>query len=332
MTAPAKEGTHGWSAAAAEKVPEKKKTGDVIWMNGKLIAWADATVHVSTHALHYGSSVFEGMRSYDTPKGPCLFRAKEHVRRFIDSGRVYRMQMLGFDELLEACKLVVRENGFKDAYLRPLAWRGAGPLGVNGSKLPIETMIMAMQWGSYLGEDALENGVDVGISSWNRPGPNTIPQGAKAGGNYLSGQLIAMEAERLGYAEGIALDVEGTVSEGSGENVFVIRDGVIVTPPASSSILPGITRDAIITLAKEHGYEVRQERIPREALYMADEIFFTGTAAEVTPIRSVDRIQIGIGKRGPITAVLQKAFFDTVRGQREDRHGWLTSIADRSVS
>ena len=240
--------------------------------------------------------------------------------------------MLGFDELLEACKLVVRENGFKDAYLRPLAWRGAGPLGVNGSKLPIETMIMAMQWGSYLGEDALENGVDVGISSWNRPGPNTIPQGAKAGGNYLSGQLIAMEAERLGYAEGIALDVEGTVSEGSGENVFVIRDGVIVTPPASSSILPGITRDAIITLAKEHGYEVRQERIPREALYMADEIFFTGTAAEVTPIRSVDRIQIGIGKRGPITAVLQKAFFDTVRGQREDRHGWLTSIADRSVS
>ena len=267
-------------------------------MNGKLVPWESATVHVSTHALHYGSSVFEGMRCYDTPKGPCLFRAKEHMRRFIDSGRVYRMQMLGLEELIEACKLVVRENGFRDAYLRPLAFRGAGPLGVNGSKIGIDTLIMAMQWGTYLGAGALENGVDVGISSWNRPGPNTIPQGAKAGGNYLSGQLIAMEAERLGYHEGIALDVDGTVSEGSGENIFVIRDGVIVTPPAASSILPGITRDTLITLAKEHRYEVRQERIPREALYMADEIFFTGTAAEVTPVRSVDRIQVGIGEAG----------------------------------
>jgi len=327
MTAPAKDSAkHGWSAAAAEqKAPEKKQPA-VIWFNGKLVPWESATVHVSTHALHYGSSVFEGMRCYDTPKGPALFRATEHMRRFIDSGRVYRMQMLGLEELIEACKLVVRENGFRDAYLRPLAFRGAGPLGVNGSKIGIDTIIMAMQWGTYLGAGALENGVDVGISSWNRPGPNTIPQGAKAGGNYLSGQLIAMEAERLGYHEGIALDVDGTVSEGSGENVFVIRDGVIVTPPASSSILPGITRDALITLAKEHGYEVRQERIPREALYMADEIFFTGTAAEVTPVRSVDRIQVGAGKRGPITAVLQKAFFDTVKGVREDRYGWLTGV------
>jgi branched-chain amino acid aminotransferase len=330
MTAPAKDqkdqAEHGWSAAKAEKAPEKKKTADVIWMNGKLVPWSEATVHVSAHALHYGSSVFEGMRAYDTPKGPALFRAKEHMRRFIDSGRVYRMQMLGLEELIEACKLVVRENGFRDAYLRPLAFRGAGPLGVNGSKIAIDTIIMAMQWGSYLGEGALEAGVDVGISSWNRPGPNTIPQGAKAGGNYLSGQLIAMEAERLGYHEGIALEVEGTVSEGSGENIFVIRDGVIVTPPAASSILPGITRDTLITLAKEHGYEVRQERIPREALYMADEIFFTGTAAEVTPVRSVDRIQVGAGKRGPITEKLQKAFFDTVRGVREDRYGWLTGV------
>jgi branched-chain amino acid aminotransferase len=330
MTAPPREpaaaqrpeaGTHGGRSSTA-----LRKTPDVLWMNGKLIPWESATVHVSTHALHYGSSVFEGMRCYDTPRGPALFRAKEHMRRFIDSGRVYRMVLPELDELIEACKLVVRENGFKDAYLRPLAWRGAGPLGVNGSKLPIETMIMAMQWGSYLGEGALESGVDVGISSWNRPGPNTIPQGAKAGGNYLSGQLIAMEAERLGYAEGIALDVEGTVSEGSGENVFVIRDGVIVTPPAASSILPGITRDAVIVLAREHGYEVRQERIPREFLYMADEMFFTGTAAEVTPVRSVDRIQVGSGKRGPITTVLQKAFFDTVKGVREDRYGWLTGI------
>ncbi len=326
MTAPAKdEAKHGWSAAKAEKAPEKKQPA-VIWFNGKLVPWESATVHVSTHALHYGSSVFEGMRCYDTPKGPCLFRAKEHMRRFIDSGRVYRMQMLGLEELIEACKVTVRENGFRDAYLRPLAFRGAGPLGVNGSKIGIDTIIMAMQWGTYLGAGALENGVDVGISSWNRPGPNTIPQGAKAGGNYLSGQLIAMEAERLGYHEGIALDVDGTVSEGSGENIFVIRDGVIVTPPAASSILPGSTRDPLITLAKEHGYEVRQERIVRELLYMADEIFFTGTAAEVTPVRSVDRIQIGAGKRGPITAVLQQAFFDTVKGVREDRYGWLTGI------
>jgi branched-chain amino acid aminotransferase len=329
MTAPAKDSKaeHGWSAAKAEQVPEKKKTPDVMWFNGKLVPWASATVHVSTHALHYGSSVFEGMRCYDTPKGPCLFRAQEHVRRFIDSGRVYRMVLPPAEEVLEACKLVVRENGFRDAYLRPLAFRGAGPLGVNGSKLPIDTIVMAMQWGTYLGEGALENGVDAGVSSWNRPGPNTIPQGAKAGGNYLSGQLIAMEAERLGYHEGIALDVDGTVSEGSGENIFVIRDGVIVTPPAASSILPGITRDTLIVLAKEHGYEVRQERILREMLYMADEIFFTGTAAEVTPVRSVDRIQVGAGKRGPITERLQKAFFDAVRGAGEDRYGWLTTIA-----
>jgi branched-chain amino acid aminotransferase len=330
MTAPAKETTTSGrpaAAAAGHGVPVgAKKTPETIWMNGKLVPWASATVHVSTHALHYGSSVFEGMRCYDTPKGPCLFRAKEHIRRFIDSGRVYRMVLPPQEELIEACKLVVRENGFKDAYLRPLAWRGAGPLGVNGSKLPIETMIMAMPWGAYLGEGALENGVDVGISTWNRPGPNTLPQGAKAGGNYLSGQLIVMEAERLGYSEGIALDVDGTVSEGSGENIFVIRDGIIVTPPAASSILPGITRDTIVTLAKEHGYEVRQERIPREFLYMADEIFFTGTAAEVTPIRSVDRITVGAGKRGPITTVLQKAFFDAVRGVGEDRYGWLTGI------
>ena len=315
MTAPAKDtAKHGWSAAAAEQKAPEKKNPAVIWSNGKLIPWESATVHVSTHALHYGSSVFEGMRCYDTPKGPALFRATEHMRRFIDSGRVYRMQMLGLEELIEACKLTVRENSFRDAYLRPLAFRGAGPLGVNGSKIGIDTIIMAMQWGTYLGAGALENGVDVGISSWNRPGPNTIPQGAKAGGNYLSGQLIAMEAERLGYHEGIALDVEGTVSEGSGENIFVIRDGVIVTPPSASSILPGITRDTLITLAKEAGYEVRQERIVREALYMADEIFFTGTAAEVTPVRSVDRIQVGAGKRGPVTEKLQKMFFDSVKG------------------
>jgi branched-chain amino acid aminotransferase len=335
MTAPAKESARpvGSSAAGpatglapASETKAEKKHPALLWFNGKLVPWESANVHVMTHALHYGSSVFEGMRCYNTPRGPALFRAKEHMRRFIDSGRVYRMVLPGLDELIEASKLVVRENGLKDAYLRPLAWRGAGPLGVNGSKLPIEIMIAAMPWGAYLGEGALENGVDVGISSWQRPGPNTIPQGAKAGGNYLSGQLIAMEAERLGYAEGIALDVDGTVSEGSGENIFVIRDGVIVTPPAASSILPGITRDTLITLARDHGYEVRQERIPREALYGADEIFFTGTAAEVTPIRSVDRIQIGAGKRGPVTAELQSAFFAAVRGEGEDRYGWLTAV------
>jgi len=301
----------------------------LIWFNGRLVPWASATVHVMTHALHYGSSVFEGMRCYDTPRGPALFRAREHVRRLRDSARVYRMALpLDDAALLAACRAVVRDNGLTDAYLRPLAWRGAGALSVSPSRHPVEMMIAALPWGPYLGEEAMIAGADVCVSSWTRCAPNTIPTGAKAGGNYLSGQLVAMEAERLGFAEGIALDGSGTVSEGSGENVFLVRDGVLVAPPAASSILPGITRDTVITLARELGFEVREERVPREALYAADEIFFTGTAAEVTPVRSVDGVALGDGRRGPVTAALQRAFFAAVRGEAEDRHGWLTYVAD----
>ena len=299
----------------------------LIWFNGALVPWASATVHVMTHALHYGSSVFEGMRCYATERGPALFRAREHLRRLRDSARLYRMDLpLDDDGLLDACRDVVRENELTSAYLRPLVWRGAGGLSLSATKHPVELMIAALPWGAYLGEDALEAGVDVGISSWTRPAPNTVPTGAKAGGNYVSSQLIAMEAERLGYAEGIALDTSGTVSEGSGENIFPVRDGALVTPPTASSILPGITRDTIMTLARQHGVTTREERVPREALYAADEVFFTGTAAEVTPVRSVDGLIIGNGRRGPVTALLQREFFATVRGERKDERGWLTMV------
>ena len=316
------------AAAPALKAPKPAAAHpERIWFNGKLVPWESATVHVMTHALHYGSSVFEGMRCYDTPRGPAIFRAREHVRRMRDSARLYRMELPDEDDLLAACRAVVRENDLKSAYIRPLAWRGVGSLSVNASRHPVELMIAALPWGAYLGEDALEQGVDACVSSWTRPAANTIPTGVKAGGNYLSGQLIAMEAERLGFAEGIALDTSGTVSEGSGENLFLVRDGVIVTPPASSSILPGITRDTVIVLAREHGFSVREERIPREALYAADEAFFTGTAVEVTPVRSVDGVAIGAGTRGPVTAVLQRAFFAVVRGETSDERGWLTPVA-----
>jgi branched-chain amino acid aminotransferase len=302
-------------------------TPELIWFNGALVPWASATVHVMTHALHYGSSVFEGMRCYETPRGPALFRAREHLRRLRESARLYRMTLpLDDAELLDACRSVVRENGFRNAYLRPLAWRGAGGLSLSATKHPVELMIAALPWGAYLGEEALEAGVDVGISSWTRPAPNTVPTGAKAGGNYVSSQLIAMEAERLGYAEGIALDTTGTVSERSGENIFLVRDGALVTPPTASSILPGITRDTILTLAREAGIAVREERVPREAMYAADEVFFTGTAAEVTPVRSVDGLVVGNGARGPVTTQLQRAFFATVRGETADAHGWLTLV------
>lgn len=299
----------------------------LLWFNGRLVPWASATVHVMTHALHYGSSVFEGVRCYETERGPALFRVAEHLRRFRESARLYRME-IPFDEaaLRDACRAAVRENALRSAYLRPLAWRGVGGLSLSAVRHPVEVMVAALPWGTYLGDDALERGVDVGISSWTRPAPNTVPTGAKAGGNYVSSQLIAMEAERLGYAEGIALDSSGTVSEGSGENIFIVRDRTVITPPAASSILPGITRDTIMTLAHEAGLAVREERIPREALYAADEVFFTGTAAEVTPVRSVDGLVVGSGKRGPVTATLQRAFFATVRGEREDTRGWLTYV------
>ncbi|HMO59437.1 MAG TPA: branched-chain amino acid transaminase [Roseiflexaceae bacterium] len=298
-----------------------------IWFNGELVPWEQATVHVMTHALHYGSSVFEGIRSYNTPHGPALFRIEPHIRRLFDSARIYRMvPPFSHEQLIAACKAVVRENGLTDAYLRPLVWRGYGVLGVMPLEAPVEVMVAAMQWGAYLGVDGLEKGVDVQVSSWTRMAPNTLPAMSKAGGNYLSSQLIVMEAVRNGYAEGIALDVNGQLSEGSGENLFVIRDGVIYTPPATAALLPGITRDAVMTIARHLGYEVREQALPREVLYLADEIFFTGTAAEVTPVRSVDQLLIGNGMRGPITTAVQQTFFGLFSGTTEDRWGWLTLV------
>jgi branched-chain amino acid aminotransferase len=298
-----------------------------IWFNGELVPWEKATVHVMTHALHYGSSVFEGIRCYSTPKGPAVFRLAPHTRRLFDSAKIYRMELpYSQDQISNACKTVVRENELKSAYLRPLAWRGFGEIGVFPLKNPVEVMVAAIEWGAYLGAEALENGVDVAVSSWTRVAPNTLPAMAKAGGNYLSSQLIVMEAQRHGYAEGIALDVNGNLSEGSGENLFVIRDGIIFTPPFTAALLPGITRDTIITLAGDLGYEVREQNLPREALYLADELFFTGTAAEVTPVRSVDGTTIGAGKRGPITTAIQQAFFGLFNGETEDRWGWLEYV------
>lgn len=300
-----------------------------IWFNGEMVPWEKATVHVMTHALHYGSSVFEGIRAYETPRGPAIFRLREHIRRLFDSCRIYRMEpSFTPEQLFEACRAVVRENGLTNAYIRPLIWRGYGEMGLNPLRSPVEVMVAAMEWGAYLGAEGLEKGVDVHVSSWQRMAPNTLPAMAKAGGNYLSSQLIVMEAARNGYAEGIALDVHGWISEGSGENLFLIRDGVLYTPPVTAALLPGITRDAVITLAHQLGYEVREQNLPREMLYLADELFFTGTAAEVTPIRSVDKLPVGAGTRGPITAAIQKAFFGLFSGETEDRWGWLTLVAD----
>ncbi len=300
-----------------------------IWFNGEMVPWEKATVHVMTHALHYGSSVFEGIRAYETPRGAAIFRLREHIRRLFDSCRIYRMEPpFTPDQIFEACRAVVRENGLTNAYIRPLIWRGYGEMGLNPLRSPVEAMVAAMEWGAYLGAEGLENGVDVHVSSWQRVAPNTLPAMAKAGGNYLSSQLIVMEAARNGYAEGIALDVHGWLSEGSGENLFLVRDGIIYTPPVTAALLPGITRDAVMTLARQLGYEVREQNLPREMLYLADELFFTGTAAEVTPIRSVDKLPVGNGKRGPITTAIQKAFFGLFSGETEDRWGWLTLVAD----
>jgi branched-chain amino acid aminotransferase len=299
----------------------------VIWFNGQLVPWDQATVHVMTHALHYGSSVFEGIRAYATPRGPALFRIQPHIRRLFDSARIYRMELpFTAEQLTEACGMVVRENGLSDAYLRPLVWRGYGVLGVMPLDAPVEVMVAAVTWGAYLGAEGLERGVDVQVSSWNRVASNTLPAMSKAGGNYLSSQLIVMEAVRNGYVEGIALDVNGQLSEGSGENLFIIRDGVIYTPPATAALLPGITRDSVMTIARHLGYEVREQALPREVLYLADEIFFTGTAAEVTPVRSVDRLTIGSGTRGPITTHIQRTFFGLFDGSTEDRWNWLTYV------
>lgn len=299
----------------------------LIWHNGKLKPWHEATVHVSAHALHYGSSVFEGERVYATPQGPAYFRLADHTRRLFESARIYDIE-IGYseDEINAACRELIAANGHKSAYVRPIVFRGAGGLGVlpkAGS--PVDVSIMALDWGAYLG-DALEHGADVCVSSWNRPAPNTFPTWAKAGGNYLSSQLIAFEAQRGGYAEGIALGHNGLLSEGAGENLFLIKRGRLLTPPTSAGILAGITRDSVIALAGDLGYTVEERDLPREALYTADEIFMTGTAAEITPVRSVDRKPVGAGKPGPITRALQQAFFGLFDGRTPDTRGWLAPV------
>lgn len=305
-------------------------TANYIWFNGKMVPWDQAQVHVMTHALHYGSSVFEGIRAYNTPRGPAIFRLEEHVQRLFDSAKIYRMKVpYTKAELMDACRAAVADNDLDSAYLRPLVFIGNVGMGLNAPKdVPCDVIIAAIPWGAYLGEEGLENGVDVCVTSWNRLAPNTMPTGAKAGGNYLSSQLISGEAKRHGYSEGISLDVHGHLSEGAGENLFLIKNGVLYTPPVTACILPGITRDTLMTLAREAGYEVREEAIAREALYLADEMFMTGTAAEVTPVRSVDGITLGEGKRGPITKELQQAFFGLFDGTTQDKWGWLTPVKD----
>jgi len=304
------------------------KTMKFIWHEGRLVPWEQATVHVLSHALHYGSSVFEGIRVYQTPNGAVGFRLTDHVKRLFHSAKIYRMKIpYSREAITAACREVVRENGLKGAYIRPIAFRGYGELGVAGNiDQPASVSIAAWEWGSYLGEGALEQGVDVCVSSWQRVAPNTIPAMAKAGGNYLSSQLIGLEAKRLGFVEGIGLSTDGTVSEGAGENLFVVKDGVIYTPGVAHSLLNGITRHTVMTLAKDLGIEVREIAVPREMLYLADELFFTGTATEVAAIRSVDAIQIGNGKRGPITAKLQAAYFALVQGKTQDKWGWLDYV------
>lgn len=299
-----------------------------IWSNGRFINWDEAKIHVLSHVVSYGSSVFEGIRCYATPAGPAIFRLREHIRRMLDSAKIYRMEEIGYslDQLADAIIELVRVNHVSSCYIRPIVFRGYGELGVDGRSTPTETYIACWEWGKYLGEEALARGVDVCVSSWMRMAPNTMPMLSKAGGNYLNSQLIRMEANINGYDEGIALDAAGYVSEGSGENIFVVRDGKLHTPPLGNSILPGITRDAVIQLCGDSGITVVEAPVPREMLYIADEIFFSGTAAEITPIRSVDKIVIGAGHRGPITEKLQGEFFAIVNGSVPDRHGWLTPV------
>ncbi len=309
------------------------KPSKLIWFDGHLVPWDQANVHVMTHALHYGSSVFEGMRAYATGRGAAIFRLRDHTKRLFGSARIHRLAIAhSIDEIDQACREVVRRNGLSSAYVRPIAFRGVGDLSLTGSKGPVHVAIAAFEWGAYLGEDALGTGVDACVSSWQRAAPNTFPTMAKAGGNYLSAQLIGSEAVRHGYTEGISLDQSGYVSEGSGENIFVIKDGRLITPPLWSSILPGLTRDSVIVLARELGLDVREEPIPREALYLADELFFTGTAAEISPIRSVDGLSVGEGRRGPITELLQKQFFGLFAGTTPDRHGWLDFIGGPALA
>ena len=297
-----------------------------IWHNGKLIPWDKATIHVMSHVVHYGSSVFEGVRCYAPSSGPAIFRAQEHMERLVNSAKVYRIELeYSADDLVAAMVEVVKANGAWPCYIRPIIFRGYGELGVSPLTSPVEIYIANYPWGKYLGGEG-GAGVDVCVSSWTRLAPNTLPAMAKAGANYMNSQLIKMEALLNGYAEGIALDTNGYVSEGSGENVFVVRHGVLQTAPLGNSVLPGITRDSVLQIARDLEIPVVESGIPREMLYIADEVFFTGTAAEVTPIRSVDKITVGKGEMGPVTKRIQKEFYAIVRGEKPDRFGWLTPV------
>lgn len=304
-----------------------------IWMNGKFVDWKDANIHIASHVVHYGSGVFEGARCYATSRGSACFRLDEHLLRLQRSAKIYRMDYpLDLAGWRDAVLQTIRINAMKECYIRPIIYRGYETLGVNPLGNPVDAAILVWEWGAYLGQGALEGGVDVKVATWARMAPNTMPAMAKATANYANSVLIKMEALADGYAEGIALDVAGHISEGSGQNVFIVRDGTIYTPPLSASILGGITRDTVITLARDLRFTVVETNLPRESLYIADEVFFVGTAAEVTPIRSVDKITVGSGRRGPVTDALQKAFFEVVNAQTPDAHGWLTWVYPDEVA
>jgi branched-chain amino acid aminotransferase len=298
-----------------------------VWMNGSIVDWKDATVHVATHALHYGTAIFEGIRAYETRGGSAIYRLPEHMRRLYDSCRVYRMEpRWSVEELTAAVIETVRANGYQSCYIRPLLYRGLEQLGLDPRPCPVDGSIVVWEWNAMFGADGLTKGIDVGVSSWTRLAPNTLPAMAKASANYANSALIKMQAALDGYGEAIALDESGLVSEGSGQNLFLVRDNIIYTPSISSSILQGITRDSVLVLARDLGYEVREASMPREFLYMADEAFFCGTAVEVTPVRSIDKIPVGSGARGPVTAAIQERFFGIITGELPDTHGWLTPV------
>lgn len=293
-----------------------------------MVPWEQAQVHVMSHVIHYGSSVFEGLRCYETPTGSAIFRLQDHTRRLFDSAKIYRMPIpYSQDDINQACRDVISQNELTNAYIRPVAYFGMGTLGLNAlDKCEVDVAVGAIEWGAYLGEEGLKNGIDVCIASWSRTTSASIPVLSKAGGHYMNAQLIVTEAQRNGYAEGISVNDQGLVSEGSGENVFVIRDGIIHTPPLSAAILGGITRDTVMTIARHLGHEVREVSVPREMLYVADEVFFSGTAAEVTPVRSIDRLDVGDGKPGPITKSIQDHFFGLFNGEQQDQWNWLDYV------
>ncbi len=303
------------------------KTDGIVWINGRLVPWSEANIHIASHVIHYGSSIFEGFRAYRNLRGTVVFRLDAHIRRLFNSCKIYRMEVpFSQADLCRAVLDTIRANRMEACYIRPIVYRGYGALGVDPFPNPVDCAILVWEWGQYLGDAALEDGVDVKVSTWTRMAANTFPALAKSGANYMNSQLIKMEAKLEGYAEGIALNTRGHVSEGSGENIFLVQDGRLITPPLSSAVLPGITRDCVMILARRLGLTVGEDTIPREMLYVADEVFLTGSAAEITPVRSVDRILIGSGKRGPLTKSIQEAFFEVIEGRTPDADHWLTYV------